>query len=133
MTTFVSLLRGVNVAGHRRLKMSELAEAYTSLGFADVRTYVQSGNVIFSNNAGDVSSVGKQIEERLRSRLGLDVTVFIRTPNELGKLVAKNPFEGNDLTKLHVTFLYTMPVRVPTDKVKAVQGDGEAFSVTNRE
>jgi uncharacterized protein (DUF1697 family) len=133
MTTFVSMLRGVNVAGHRRLKMSELAEIITSLGYDSVRTYVQSGNVVFSTNIADACSLAKRVEKELKGRLGLDVAVIIRTARELATIVARNPFAGKEQSRLHVTFLYTKPAHVQTEKMEAVQGEDEEFAVSSRE
>src|SRR6266508_4666314 len=122
MTTFVSMLRGVNVVGHKRLKMSELAGTYASLGLDNVRTYVQSGNAVFSCDSADESSLAQRIEKQLKIRPGLDVTIFIRTTNELGTLVARNPFARKDESRLHVIFLYTKPGRIPTDKIDSARG-----------
>src|SRR5215467_6261164 len=109
MTILVSLLRGVNVGGRTRLKMSELAGLYEFLGFTSVRTYVQSGNVVFCADDRDPERVAKQIENALKSRLNLEVKVFIRTPGELAKLVDKNPFKKHEPNRVHVTFLFTKP------------------------
>ena len=127
------MLRGVNVAGHKRLKMSELVELYASLGFANVRTYIQSGNVVFSHLQKDESVLAHRIHGAMKTKLGLDVTVFLRTPEELDRVIKKNPFIGNDHSRMHVTFLYTKPVRVPTDEIDAVAAEGEKFSIQERE
>ena len=133
MVTHVSMLRGVNVAGHKRLKMSGLAELYTSLGFAKVRTYIQSGNVMFSHARKDESDLADTIHGAMKTKLGLDVIVFLRTPEELDRVVKKNPFIGNDQSRMHVTFLYTKPIRVPRDEIDAVAAEGEKFSILDRE
>lgn len=133
MPTFVSLLRGVNVAGHRRVKMSDLAGVYSSLGYSDPRTYVQSGNVIFSHNTGDVARIAKSIEKALETRLGLGVTVFIRSAGELSELIAGNPFFRSDPAKLYVTFLDSKPSRVPMEKLNSVKSEGEALSIDDKE
>jgi uncharacterized protein (DUF1697 family) len=133
MATLVSMLRGVNVGGHGRLKMSELGELYESLGFTDVRTYVQSGNVIFSYAGRDTEVVARKIEKGLRARLTLDVAVFVRTPSELSNLVERSPFKNKEPNRVHVTFLSTKPDKVPTDKIEAIRAEGEAFFIHDRE
>jgi uncharacterized protein (DUF1697 family) len=133
MGTFVSMLRGVNVGGHKRLKMSELGKLYESLGFTDVRTYVQSGNVVFSHASRDTETVARQIEKKLSTRLNLDVAVFVKTPGELSNLVDRNPFKKNEPNRVHVTFLSTEPDKLLTDKIEAVRADGEAFFIHDRE
>ena len=130
-TTAVSLLRAVNVAGQNMVKMSELAELYESLGFKDVRTYLQSGNVVFSHNSEDPAEAATKIEQALERRLGLDVTVCLRTSEEMGGVVAKNPFQHQKM--IYITFLKAKPENVPMDKLNAVRGPGEEFKVVDRE
>ena len=127
------MLRGVNVAGHKRLKMSELAELYTSLGFVNIRTYIQSGNVVFSHTQKDESDLAHRIHGAMKTKLGLDVTVFLRTPEDLDRVVKKNPFIDNDHNRMHITFLYARPIRVPRDEIDAVAAEGEKFSILGRE
>lgn len=133
MAIFVSLLRGVNVGGHGRLKMSDLARLYASLGFTNVRTYVQSGNVVFSTESREAEKIARQIEKELKSRLDLDAVVFVRTPDDLGAIVDRNPFKKYEPNRVHVTFLSTRPNEIPTNKIDAVKARGELFSLHNRE
>jgi uncharacterized protein (DUF1697 family) len=133
MATLVSMLRGVNVGGHKRLKMSELGKLYESLGFTDVRTYVQTGNVVFSHASQDTKNVARQIEKELRARLNLDITVFVKTPSELSNLVDRNPFKKSEPSRVHVTFLSTKPDKVPTDKIESIRTEGEAIFIHDRE
>lgn len=133
MMTLVSLLRGVNVGGHNLLKMSELAELYESLGFEKVRTYLQSGNVVFSHAGKETATVTLKIEKALKQRLGLEVTVFTRNSDELRNVVSRNPFAEENLSKLHVTFLRTRPVNLPMDKLNALRDRYEEFAIKSRE
>lgn len=133
MTTMVSLLRGVNVAGHNMVKMSELAELYNSLGFKDVKTYLQSGNVVFSHTSNETATLTAKIEKALKQRLGLDVTVFTRTSDELRSVVSRNPFAEKDRSKLHVTFLRARPVNLLMDKLNALRDQSEEFAIKDRE
>ncbi|HYY90502.1 MAG TPA: DUF1697 domain-containing protein [Candidatus Dormibacteraeota bacterium] len=133
MTVYASMLRGVNVAGKRMLKMSELAELYVSLGFDSVQTYLQSGNVIFSSNKGASLGLEEKVERGLKERFGFDAKVFIRTPGELGRVIRENPFVKKERTRLYVTFLHSKPSHVPLDKINAARMGGEEFSVSGRE
>lgn len=133
MTTLVSFLRGINVGGHNMVKMPELADLYRSLDFANVRTYLQSGNVIFSHADKEASGVSDKIEKALKQRLGLDVTVFLRTRDQLRTVVAGNPFIEESPSKLHVGFLRTKPVNLPLDRLKALRDRVEEFAIKNRE
>lgn len=130
-TTIVSMLRGVNVAGRNMVKMTELEQTYSSLGFAEVSTYLQSGNVIFSTTISEESLLIKKIQEGLKTKHGMDVTVFIRNPKELGKVVAKKPFQQEKM--IYVTFLKARPDKIPFEKLNSVKGPGEEFRIIDRE
>jgi uncharacterized protein (DUF1697 family) len=99
----VGLLRGVNLGPTRRLKMADLRAAVESLGHTDVATYLQSGNVVFTPcGSGDP---GPAIAAALRAAVGLDAGVLTRTGAEMAAIVAANPYDRADPTKLVVTFL----------------------------
>ena len=133
MTMYISLLRGVNVAGHAMLKMSDLVQTCESLGFRAARTYLQSGNVIFDYDGRDGSSIAERIEKGLKDRLGLQVSVFIRTLNDLSRIVASQPFKNRDRSRLHVTFLYTKARENAVEAIRAAARGGEDFSMSNLE
>jgi uncharacterized protein (DUF1697 family) len=118
MPTYVSLLRAVNVGG-RTVPMATLREAYESLGFADVQTYIQSGNVVFTTNERSATAVGKRIEAALARETKLDVRVLLRTAAEMQAVVERNPFRisAENAKTLHVTFLASRP---PAARVKAI-------------
>jgi uncharacterized protein (DUF1697 family) len=102
----VAMLRSINVAGHNKISMAALRGLVGDLGFDEVRTYLQSGNVIFGSSIGP-PAVAANIEKALRNELGLAVAVIVRTAAELSEVVAANPFvaDGSDQSILHVTFL----------------------------
>jgi len=133
MAIWISFLRGINVAGNRGLKMAELEKIYGSLGFQNVQTYRQSGNVIFSHHGKDESGISTRIENALMTRMGLDVKIFLRSPNELAKIVEGHPFRNKDRTRVHVTLLHSKPVKVPIAKITAAAAKGEEFALYNRE
>ena len=133
MKKYVALLRGVNVGGNTRLKIADLIQLCESLKLYNAETYLQSGNVAFDYNGQDLSSIGKRIEKKLKDQLGLQVSVFIRTPEDFARIVAGQPFKDKDRTKLHVTFLYTAPHKGSTEVLKSVAIGGEEFSMSNTE
>jgi|SRR5579863_926165 len=107
-TTYVSLLRGINVSGHKIIKMEQLRAALEALGFEDVKTYVQSGNVVFRAPMQDSSKLVEKIAEKVLSQFGFSVPVLVKTAEEINAIIKKNPFlkeNGIDVSKLHVTFL----------------------------
>jgi uncharacterized protein (DUF1697 family) len=104
VATYVALLRGVNVGG-RKVAMSELRAVFEELGYSDVRSYIQSGNVVFGAGGGTAARIRSTIESDLASEFGFDIAVLLRTPAELGRVVKHNPF-GKDA---YVTFLDKAP------------------------
>ena len=110
MTTFVALLRSINVGGRNRVLMADLASLVESLGFGDVETYVQSGNVVFTGS-GAPKSAARAIEGAIADQLGLEVPVMVRSRKQLSGLLEVNPFlrSGADPKFLHVTLLAGPP------------------------
>src|SRR2546423_5259888 len=90
MTRQIVLLRGVNVGAHNRISMPELRALLTSAGFDDVRTYVQSGNVVLSSDASP-EQLARECAQRIADGFGLDVDVVVRTRDELAEVVRRNP------------------------------------------
>jgi uncharacterized protein (DUF1697 family) len=111
-TSYVAFLRGINVGGNRKVKMAALAEAFSSLGFRNVRTLLASGNVLFETRATDTRALAKSIERRIKRALGLEASVILRTRRALQQLLEADPFKGIPVspnTRLFVTFLSEKP------------------------
>jgi uncharacterized protein (DUF1697 family) len=110
LQTWIALLRGINLGARNKVPMAELRELFEELGAEDVKTYVQSGNVVFHSSLAR-DKLKRAIEDAIRSRFGLDIMVVLATKEELDALVAANPFAADqpDPTKLHVTFLAEAP------------------------
>ena len=106
MTRYVALLRAVNVAGHGKINMSELRQAFSALGYADVGTYIQSGNVVFTS---DARVEGTELGRALAGELGAAVEVMLRTAAQMKTVVERNPFTEVDLSKVHVGFMSGRP------------------------
>lgn len=106
MTRYVALLRGINVGGRRTVPMSALRDAFEALGFAEVSTYIQSGNVLFSSD-GQVSP--PELQAALADRFDLDIDVMVRTSSDLQAIVAACPFPVSDTKLLHVGFMAHPP------------------------
>ena len=108
MATFVSMIRGVNVAGHRPVRMARLVELCEGLGFSNPRTYLQSGNVVFESRRASNRGIGEALERGILRECGLEVSVAVRTSREMTATVAANPLAsrpGVDPRFLHATFL----------------------------
>ena len=121
MKTYISLLRGINVTGYRKISMVELKACYESIELQKVTTYIQSGNVLFQSNK-TVEILQQTITEAIKKTFGYpDVTIFVYQPEELQRLFANHPFTKHpeaDLKKIYYTFLKDTP---ETEKVEALQ------------
>jgi uncharacterized protein (DUF1697 family) len=108
MARLVALLRGINLGAKRRVPMADLRELVAELGYEDVRTVLQSGNVIFT---GAKAKARETLEAGLEDRYGFKVDVVLRTMEEVRAVVENEPFgdEASDLTRLFVVFLPSKP------------------------
>lgn len=111
--TYISLLRGINVGGRKKILMADLKALYESLGFTNVRSYIQSGNVIFeSNHKSTNESFSAKIEQEIADKYGFDVSVFVKTTKEFEAILALYPFsDASDLNpkKTYVSLLNKNP------------------------
>jgi uncharacterized protein (DUF1697 family) len=110
-TTWVALLRGINLGRAKRIAMADLRSLLGELGFDAVRTHLQSGNAVFASAAGDPGELEDVIAAAVATRFGFDVKVLVRTAPQLAAVVDGNPFaaEGADPKQLHVAFLSAEP------------------------
>lgn len=117
MTSYIALLRAVNVGGTGKLPMTELREMCESLGFEDVRTYIASGNVVFRSDR-DASTLKAALEERLREYAGKPVGVMIRTATEMAEVHTRNPFPDEPGNWTLAIFLDEPPAHDAIESVK---------------
>ena len=128
----VALLRAVNVAGTGTLPMADLRALITSLGYSNVETYIQSGNVVFDARA--IHEVSKGIEAALKKKLGLDTRVMVRSADELAPCAERHAFAGRaEGSRLHVCFLAEAPTKVAIAKLDPNRSPGDEFVVRGRE
>jgi uncharacterized protein (DUF1697 family) len=92
MTTHIALMRGVNVAGHQMAAMADLRNLLTKLGFGEVRSLLQSGNLIFQSDGRTPGQIERWLEAETEKKLGLRTDFFVRTATELNQMIANNPF-----------------------------------------
>jgi len=132
--TFVALLRGINVGGKKKIAMAELRSLFSSLGFEDVVTYIQSGNVVFRSTDGDANEISARIEREITRVFELDPAVLVRTPAELEKIAEHNPYSSRtDLSKLHVVFLDRIPAKRAATALDPKRSPGDEFTIRGRE
>jgi uncharacterized protein (DUF1697 family) len=129
------MLRGINVA-QKWIEMERLRTTFETLGFSGIRTYVQSGNVVFQTKQGSLAPLAKEITEQIRRDFGFDVPVLLRTLKEMENVVGCNPFlkdKAIDQAKLHVTFLADAPAVAIVSGLEPLASKSERFRVVGRE
>jgi uncharacterized protein (DUF1697 family) len=128
--TYVALLRGINLGGHKIVKMDRLRKTFGQLGFEDVKTYIQSGNVVFKAPAQAPERLAKRIEEKVLWQFGFPVPVVVKTADEIDEVIRNNPLvkeKGIDLSKLHVTFLWCAPEKTALKTLDALAAAPDQF------
>ena len=134
-SSYVALLRGINVGGKNKLPMQKLVLLFQELGCENVRTYIQSGNVVFEASAALAKRLPAQVSARLERDLGLTVPVQLRSAAELSKALAVHPLaaRGVDEKFLHVMFLADRPTAARVKKLDPDRSPGDRFTVVGRE
>ena len=136
MPTYVAMLRGINVGPGKIVKMERLRASFEALGFDGVRTYVQSGNVIFESEQKSPTELSNKIEEKIQHTFGFRVPVLVKTSKEMAQIVSDNPLvkeKGIDHSKLHVTFLSDAPPKTAARVLEDLATTRERFRILNRE
>src|SRR5580693_5659578 len=120
MPRYVALLRSVNIGGHGRIAMTHLRESFASLGYDDVVTYIQTGNVLFSTSSKSEKAIAEAIEGQLAEDFGDAPAVLLRSLPEIRRIGAASPYAkaGANPARHHVTFLALAPSK---DVLKALQ------------
>ena len=135
MTTQIALLRGINVGGHKKVAMSDLRDFVAALGFADVRSLLQTGNIVFSGGAATGAGLERLLEVEAETQLDLKTAFFVRTARQLSNVIDRNAFAEaarRDPTHLVVLFLKDVPkpaavkaLRAAIDGPETVSADGK--------
>ncbi len=120
---YIALLRGINIGPHKRMKMEKLRASCEALGFKNVQTYIQSGNVVCQAGKLSSASAAKKIEAQIVKDFGFSADVIARTGEEMEQIVSRNPLlkePGVDVAKLHVVFLSETPSAESIKKLEAI-------------
>lgn len=121
MHSYIAILRGINVSGQKMIKMEALRQLFENLGFAKVKTYIQSGNVVFLSDQPSPADLEKQISTHILAQFGYQVPVLVIEKTVWESVFKNNPFvnqRNEDIGKLHVTFLAANPAPAQVDKIK---------------
>jgi uncharacterized protein (DUF1697 family) len=134
VAAYVALLRSVNVGG-RKVNMKELAALFGEMGYGDVVTYIQSGNVVFTSPSRSAGALERAIEGRIERELGLEVRTLLRSKAELDRVLRANPFLATkaEPAKLHVTFLAAQPGAALMRAAGEFDAGADEFRVVGRE
>jgi len=132
---YVALLRGINMGGHKLLSMKDVVGLFEGAGCKDVKTYIQSGNVVFSADAEVARWVPHAVRDAIDDRFSFTVPVVLRSAEEMAQLAADNPFKraGHPEDKLHVLFLADHPDPARVAALDANRSVPDEFAVHGRE
>ena len=134
MKNYIAFLRGINVGGKNRLPMKDLVSLLESLGLSPVKTYIQSGNVVFRTTVEEAVSLPGKIADTIEASCGFRPAVLVLSTKDLAKAAGENPFgEGEVLdTTLHLYFLAEKPTAPDVEKMDAIKGEREAYALTGK-
>jgi uncharacterized protein (DUF1697 family) len=130
MQTYICLLRGINVSGKNLIKMDALKQLFLKLGYGNVATYIQSGNVIFASKSKDVIKLQNEIYEKIYEEFRLKIPILIISKLAIESAIANNIFVNNrseDALKLHVTFLSQQPLAVDIAQIMEENYNDDEF------
>ena len=137
MKRYIALLRGVNISGKNKVPMAELKKGFEELGFAEARTYLNSGNVIFSSDEGNIEGFTNQIETMIQRFFGFDIPVFVISKEALEDILAYAPdWWGNEDKATYDNLIFIIPpttfadvfgeIGEPKEELEKIQGYKEA-------
>jgi uncharacterized protein (DUF1697 family) len=136
MEEYVAFLRAINVSGQKLIKMEDLRRMMEMPGISNVRTFIQSGNVLFDAKEKDAAKLTAKIEKQLFKELGYEVEVFLRTRSELQEILSNNPFKKANLSKslaLYITFLNDAPTADLKKALEGLSNDVDTFKISGRD
>jgi uncharacterized protein (DUF1697 family) len=130
MNTFIALLRGINVGGHKKILMSDLRELFEAIGFKNAQTYIQSGNVIYCSEAS--AKEGESlIFNAILKQYGWDVPVIVKTSSEMEEILENCPFSEAKKENSYFTLLSEAPAKDMIEKVQSLSYSKEEFIITD--
>jgi uncharacterized protein (DUF1697 family) len=129
MKTYIALLKGINVGGHKKVPMADLREMLSKSGFENVQTYIQSGNVILQSSKSDISVIEKNIQESIMDHFGFEVSVLVKTRSDLKRIFNDSPFSEEKKKASYFMLLRNTPeddlVKIASEKVY----EGEEYKI----
>jgi uncharacterized protein (DUF1697 family) len=132
VATYVAFLRGVNLGPNNKISMPELRSMAEDLGYTDVATYINSGNLIVKSTK-KAATVEREIAGAIKDTFGRTIDVAVRTPAQLKKLLAENPYPDGNPSQVTVAFLTKAPAADAKQRVAAVAKDYEPFTFSGQQ
>jgi uncharacterized protein (DUF1697 family) len=131
---YVALLRGINVGGNNIIKMESLRTTFARLGFENVKSYINSGNLVFETAKSDDRKLAQKIHDAIQNEFGFDISVMVRSMTEILEIVSNNPFEGQfeDHKYMHLFFLGAELTPEQAALLDAQSSDAEIFHINGR-
>ncbi|MEY8850123.1 DUF1697 domain-containing protein [Psychroserpens sp. XS_ASV72] len=129
MNTYIALLRGINVGGHKKVPMAELRKLLTNSGFENVSTYIQSGNVILNSSLSDIKMIEDKIQKSILEHFGFEVTVLVRTRNHFLNNFNNCPFKQEQKENSYFVLLSDVPKSENLEKVKDISYENETYQI----
>ncbi|QNJ97151.1 hypothetical protein ALE3EI_0573 [Constantimarinum furrinae] len=125
MKTYIALLRGINVGGHKKILMKDLRALFERIGYSEVASYIQSGNMVFSSESD--TEHDKRISEAIEEAYGWDVPVLVKTSDEIKAILDECPFPKEKKESAYFMLLFKQPVKEDIERLKTFQFQDEEF------
>ena len=133
MLTHICIIRGINVWWNNKITMDTLASVFVGLGFGEIQTYIQSGNVLFYSDEKDSNRLTDMITHAIHHQLQIDVVVQIKTAAQWSQIIKQCPYSKWSTDNLYVTFLWSTPIKKSTPEIIAACTQWEQFSIVDQQ
>lgn len=133
MKTYIALLRGINVSGHKKIKMAELRELLKTFDFHYVETYIQSGNIVFKSDEVNIKQLEIIIKNGIADKFGFDVPILVKTCDEIATILRESPFkkqEDLDANRIYYTLIHTEATNEHISSLQQEDYPNELFLIT---
>lgn len=135
MAQYIALLRGINLGKHHKMLMTDLRSSFEKSGYTEVKSYIQTGNVLFNCEKEEQAVLSKKIQEQIFIDFGFEVPVLVRKAKDMNTLIEDNPFLSFEDAKpehLHITFLKDRPKSDLLDKIKSFDSFPDQFQIRGK-
>lgn len=136
MQTYISLLRGINVGGRRKIKMAELRQHCQNIGFLNTKTYIQSGNLIFQvKDSASANDVAQQLKEKIKIEYGFEIPTLSIKAEDWLKIQKQNPYCADssiDIKRLHLTLLHETAQQEKIDQLKSIDIQADQYTIQDK-